>query len=123
MAEPYLERLTQMVERLELPRTSDISIEPRHFFSGAALYANRKICVSLSPMGLAVKLPVGIREKLISEGNGTEFRFFASGPIKREYVAISETILKDDEVLRKLLISSINFVTTLPNSYVADETG
>lgn len=113
MAEPYLKRLSQLVSRLELPRAREITLESRHFFSGAALYANGKICASLSPMGLAVKLPADMREDLIAEGKGNEFRFFASGPIKREYVALSEFILQDDEALKELLNSSIDFVTGL----------
>ena len=115
MAEPYLERLSQMVERLELPRTPGVSLEPRHFFSGAALYANAKILASLSPRGLAVKLPADNREKLISEGKGSEFRFFASGPIKREYVVLSESIIQDDEALVEIFNASINYVAGLPD--------
>jgi TfoX/Sxy family transcriptional regulator of competence genes len=122
MAEPYLDHLSHMVDRLELPQTPGVTLESKHFFSGAALYANGKICASLSPMGLAVKLPADIREELISEGKGTEFRFFASGPIKREYVALSETIIQDDEALGEILSTSVDYVTGLLEPDVVDET-
>ena len=123
MAEPYLERLSQMVSRLELSQARGVALESKHFFSGAALYANGKICASLSPMGLAVKLPADVRRSLIEESKGTEFQFFASGPIKREYVALLESILQDDETLREILNTSINYVASLRDSDVVGKTG
>ena len=34
--------------------SGDISLECKHFFSGAALYAEERICLSLTPAGVAV---------------------------------------------------------------------
>ena len=110
MAEPYFERLSQIVSRLELPRTPPVTLESKHFFSGAALYANGKICASLSPAGLALKLPPSTRLCLIEAGKGTEFRFFAKGPIKRDYVALSESTVRDEEALQDLIGASVNYV-------------
>jgi len=115
MAEPYLEPLSQMVSRLEL-QTPGVTLESKHFFSGAALYANGKICASLSPAGFALKLPADKRRSLIEEGAGAAFRFFANGPIKREYVMLSESIIQDDEVLQALIGSSVNYVVGRPGS-------
>ncbi len=116
MAEPYLERLTQLVDRLELTRTGEVTLENKHFFSGAALYANGKICALLSPNGLAVKLPAHIRRSLIKASKGSEYRFFAEGPIKREYLALSESLIRDDKSFRDLLVTSVNYVAGLPGS-------
>ena len=116
MAEPYLERLSLIAGRLELNRIRGVSLETKHFFSGAALYANEKICASLSPAGLALKLPAGMRQGLIEEGKGSEFRFFAKGPIKREYVNLSESITQDEWALQELIISSIDYVLDRPGS-------
>jgi len=68
MAEPYLERLSQITARLEPVLTGNLKLETKHFFSGAAVYANGKICASLSPTGFAVKLPAEVRSRLINEG-------------------------------------------------------
>ena len=119
MAEPYLERLSQMVGRLELLQTSGVTLESKHFFSGAALYANGKICALFSPTGFALKLPADVRQGLINRSKGTEFRFFANGPIKREYAALSESILGDDEALRELIGASVSYAAGVP-SYDAD---
>ena len=103
MAEPYLNDLSRIVERLEPIPLENVTLETKHFFSGAALYANGKICASLGPVGFAVKLPEDIRQSLISEGNADEFRFFEKGPIKREYALLSDAIIQDEKALRKLI--------------------
>ena len=109
MAEPYLDRLSQIIDRLGPVSAKNVNLKTKHFFSGAALYANGRICATLSPAGFAVKLPGGVRQSLISERKGKEFRFFAKGPIKREYVALSDSIVQDDEMLHKLISMSISF--------------
>lgn len=116
MAELYLERLSQIVGRLELLQTSGLTLEPKHFFSGAALYANGKICALFNPTGFALKLPADVRQGLINGSKGTEFRFFSNGPIKREYVALSKSIMRDDEALRELLGASVSYVVGVPDS-------
>ena len=118
VAEPYLGRLSLIIGRLELAPslvapTLGITLEPKHFFSGAALYANEKTCASLSPAGFALKFPAEMRQHLIKEGKGTEFRFFASGPIKREYVNLSESIVQDEAALQELILARIFYVLAL----------
>ena len=110
MAEPYLTRLRQIVDALRPLEIGGVMLVFKHFFSGAALYANGKIFASLSPVGLAVKLPLERRNSLIEEGNGMEFRFFPSGPIKKEYVALSEATIADEESLRELIESGVKYV-------------
>ena len=113
MAEPYLERLTQMVDGLEPLEIRGVTLKCKHFFSGAALYANGKICASLSPAGFALKLPETQRRRLISEGKGDEFRFFPNGPIKRDYAALSESVIQDKKVLQELVDESVRYVVRL----------
>ncbi len=112
MAEPYFERISQIIGGLGLTLPESVVLETKHFFSGAALYANGNICASLSPVGFAVKLPEEVRQSLISEGNADEFRFFEKGPIKREYVVLSEAIVQDAQALRKLLETSAKYAVS-----------
>ena len=122
VAEPYLERLAQIVDRLGPVSAENVTLETKHFFSGAALYANGRICASLSPAGFAVKLPAEVRQRLINEHKGKEFRFFAKGPIKREYVALSDSIVQDEEVLQKLVDMSARYaVGALGSNSLAEE--
>lgn len=111
MAKPYLEELTRKIKSLDLPHSKLVSLEFKHFFSGAALYANGNICASLSPTGFALKLPEETRGRLIEEGEGSEFRYFEKSPVKKEYVALSQFLVEDKKRLKSLLILSIRFVT------------
>ena len=112
MTEPYLTQLSQMIEPLQI---HGVILECKHFFSGAALYANGKICASLSPAGFAVKLPEDQKLKLIRTGKGEDFRFFPKGPIKRDYVALSDSVIENKNFLNDLLGSSVRYVLNVPS--------
>ena len=116
MAEPYLTRLAQIVDEIGPLHAGGVILESKHFFSGAALYANGKICASLSPAGFAIKLPGDARRSLIEEGQGTEFSFFPDGPVKQEYVALSEPKVSDGESIRELIALSVDYVLDAPDS-------
>jgi hypothetical protein len=86
IAEPYL---TQLLHLADLWNRADDRvgvIECRHFFSGAAAYRKGSIVASLTPVGLAFKVPDEVREALMQRGRATQLRYFPKAPIKREYV-------------------------------------
>ena len=111
MAQPYLEKLSRKIRILELVDSDDISLECKHFFSGAALYANGKICASLTPAGFGLKLPIEVRNRLIEDGDGHELRYFEKAPAKRGYAVLSQSVVEDPERLKSLLKLSIGYVT------------
>ena len=123
MAEPYLGRLSQIVAGLEPLPIDGLALECKHFFSGAALYANGKICASLGPVGFALKLPERHRQDLISAGKGEKFRFFPTGPVKREYVVLSESIIQDENELQEFVVASVNYVLGSPDSNIVVDNG
>jgi len=86
MAKAFLGELQTLASR-------HLSGEPqtacKHFFSGAALYANGVICASLTPVGLAFKLPAKLCSELIDCGAASELKYFAKSPVKRGYVLFS----------------------------------
>ena len=110
MAEPYLKMLSQKIEELNLPSSDQDLLECKHFFSGAALYADGKIIGSLTPVGFGLKLPADVRERLIKKGDGTELRYFEKAPVKRKYVLLSESVVDDPRALKELLDLSIRYV-------------
>ncbi len=111
MAEPYRERLATMLRQANRRRNaSGVRLECRHFFSGAALYANGTICASLTPVGFAVKLPEESRAAL-RKRRARPLRYFKGGPIKKEYVVLSAAAASEPAALRALLRESIWYVT------------
>jgi len=65
MTREYLEKLSAFIEKTTSDFSGGINLECKHFFSGAALYAEERICISLTPVGLAIKLPEETQDKLI----------------------------------------------------------
>ncbi len=66
----------------------DADLVCKRFFSGAALYANGKICASLTPVGLAFKLPQSRCENIIEEGKAEPLKYFERSPTKRGYILL-----------------------------------
>ena len=110
MAEPYLEIPAEKIAAADLPASDGVLLETRHFFSGAALYANGNICASLTPAGFGLKLPAEVRDRLIEKGEGRKLRYFAKAPIKKQYVALSQSVVDDPDALRSLLEQCIAYV-------------
>ncbi len=87
MAQPFLENLKALVDR-HLPAEQHLAC--KHFFSGAALYANGVMCASLTLVGLAFKFPPELRSEFIDSGVASSLKYFAKSPIKKGYVLFSD---------------------------------
>jgi len=86
MAKVYLEKLSQLISDLEIEDKVTAQLEVKHFFSGAALYANEVICASWSPAGLAFKLLESEVTELIASGKAKPLKYFEKGRVKKGYV-------------------------------------
>ena len=86
MAEPYLSELRALVEQWLVADPDVGEIECRHFFSGAAAYRDGAIVASLTPVGLAFKVPGTVRADLLDRGLAAPLRYFPDAPVKRDYV-------------------------------------
>ena len=114
MAKKYLDRLIAIVHRTTAKTVRGGRLECKHFFSGAALYVNGTICASLTPAGFAIKLPEASRAELLRTRRARRLRYFAAGPIKKEYVALARAIVANPAQLRRWLIASITYVAKPP---------
>ena len=114
MAKEYLDELSALIDKTASGSFKNIRLECKHFFSGAALYVNGKICMSLTPVGFAIKLPEESRNTLLKQKGTKPLRYFPEGPIKKDYVVLPKTILNDAKVLRQWIKLGIEYMTTLP---------
>ena len=87
MAQPHLDLLQQLVDSLGV-KMGDLSC--KHFFSGAAVYVNGKICASLTPNGLAFKLSESRCEEIIAAKIALPLQYFENSPIKRGYILLPD---------------------------------
>jgi len=85
MAKEFLEKLSGLILRLNIEKEVAYRIEIKHLFTGAALYANKVICASWSPVGLAFKLPEKEVASLISSGKARPLKYFPKGHVKKGY--------------------------------------
>ena len=108
MAKKYLDSMIELIDPLITEKFSGISFEYKHFFSGAALYANGKICMTLTPVGLALKLPEEYRESLIKEG-AKKLRYFPKAPVKKEYAVLSKKLIDDQTTFNNIIEVCVNF--------------
>ena len=90
MAKEYLEKLSGLISELKIENEVGLPMETKHFFSGAALYVNKKICASWSPLGLAFKLSEPEIHKLISSGKAKPLKYFPEGHIKKGYALFED---------------------------------
>ena len=101
IAEPFLTELSHLADQWMATDDRIGVIECRHFFSGAAAYRDGSIVASLTPVGLAFKVPDEIRDRLLSSGRAAPLRYFPKAPTKRDYVLFpsQETLTPSDGAL------------------------
>ena len=114
MAKEQLEQLTALIKQATLGKYKNTKLDCRHFFSGAAVYVNERICISLTPVGFAIKLPEESRNALLKQKGTKRLRYFPKAPIKKDYVVLPKTMLKDMRTLRHWIGVSIEYALTLP---------
>ena len=114
MAKEYLEKLSAFIEEATSDYAESIDLECKHFFSGAALYAEERICISLTPVGLAIKLPEETRDRLLKTKKAVPLRYFSGGPIKKDYVLFPGGAKNGKKTLHKYVNESIKYVLTTP---------
>ena len=110
MAKIFLDQLSRIIDRATSGRIGDVTVECKHFFSGAAVYANGRICASLTPVGFAIKLPKESRDILFKRRGVKPLRYFAKGSVKKEYVVLPKTLIGDPNGIRGLLEISVAYV-------------
>ncbi len=113
MAKEYLEKLEALLAPAVRKLPPEVRLEVKHFFSGAAAYADGRICITLTPVGLALKLPEDSRARLEKKG-AKPLRYFPDGPIKKDYVVVPRSYREDRRKLAIWARKSIDHALTLP---------
>ena len=79
-------------------------LECRHFFSGAAAYRDGSIAATLTPVGLAFKVPAEVHDTLLSGGHAVPLRYFPKAPVKRNYVLFPSEFALDASAAVRLIL-------------------
>lgn len=113
MVDSYLRELRSLLDEMGAGLESSTEIECKHFFSGAAAYADGRVFMSLTPVGLGLKLPEPELAALMGRG-GTPLRYFPKAPVKKGYAVVPDSIRGDEEQLGRLVEASIEYCRSLP---------
>lgn len=108
MVASYLEALQSLLGRVGPNAEPSAAITCKHFFAGAAAYADGRIFMTWTPIGLALKLPQASRDAWLEKG-ATALRYFPNGPIKKQYIVVPGTLHQDEALLAPLVRESIGF--------------
>jgi TfoX/Sxy family transcriptional regulator of competence genes len=111
MAKEYLEKLSSLICELHIEDEIGFSMETKHFFSGAALYVNKVICVSWSPAGLAFKLPEHEVNRLIRSGKAKQLQYFPKGHVKKGYALFENPSDEKPDQWKQYFITAIQQVS------------
>lgn len=114
MAESHVSDLQSLVGRLAVRTGGTDAIACKRFFNGAAAYVDGRIFMTLTPVGLALKLPERDRTLLLAAG-ARPLRYFPKAPIKKEYVILPDGLAEDEGALASVVETSVSFVSGRPN--------
>jgi len=115
MVAAHLTTLQSLLEQAVSRHEPGIDFECKHFFSGAAAYANGRIFMTLTSVGLALKLPPASQDVLIGKG-AKPLRYFPTGPIKKDYVVVPKPMVSDVDALAPWIAKSVLFSQTVPKA-------
>ena len=118
MVAAHLDALRSLLAAVSPKLDREVVTECKHFFSGAAAYANGRIFMSLTSVGLALKLPAEPQAELTRRG-AKPLRYFPQGPIKKDYVVVPDEIVRDAGALAPWVAKSILFSQVFPKPRAA----
>ena len=113
MTQPYVTQLKALIERVDPTWPPNATIEVKHFFGGAAAFVEGRIFMSLTKVGLALKLPQRVRLKLFESGNASELRYFSKSPVKKQYALMSDQYVHEAKPAKLWIETSAAYVVTL----------
>ena len=111
MVKEYFDKLSNLIKESDLEAEIEFPTEVKDFFTGAAFHVDKEIRVTLSPVGLAFKLPEKAVEKLIKSGSAIPLKYFPKGHIKKEYALFESPDLTNIEQWKKYILESIQSKT------------
>ncbi len=109
-AQAYLRQLDALLKQIAPTLLRRSRLERKRFFSGGAVYADGRIFMTLTAVGLALKLPEDASTALLRQG-GMPLRYFAKGHVKKVYVVVPEAIANDRYALGRWIERSVLYVT------------
>ena len=105
---------TALQKRVEAAAPADIDLRFKAMFGGIGAYADGRMFLSLSDVGLALKLGEADRAVLLQRKGAKPLQYEPSMPPSKTYVVVPDAMLADRETLRIWISKSAAFVKSQP---------
>jgi TfoX/Sxy family transcriptional regulator of competence genes len=109
----HIERIKRLIEKLNsvglLSQFLEDDLQIKNFFGGGAAYVQDQIFLTMTKVGLALKLSDTDLDTIMKKG-GKELRYFPKGHIKKQYAIIPEKIFRNQKDISIWITRSIKFV-------------
>ena len=86
-------------KKMEAAMPSNVVWRFKPMFGGIGVYANDKMCVSLSDIGLAVKLAGDEYAALLKLKGAKPLQYEPGAPVSKTYVVVPQTMLSEPKAL------------------------
>jgi TfoX/Sxy family transcriptional regulator of competence genes len=90
----------------------EIELRFRPMFGGISVYAHGWMFISLSDVGLALKLGEAERQELLSLKGARPLQYEPDAPPSKSYVVVPDAMLSDTKALQSWIAKSAAFVRT-----------
>jgi TfoX/Sxy family transcriptional regulator of competence genes len=104
-------RLQSHVEAAAPP---NIELRFKPMFGGIGVYADGRMCISLSDVGLALKLGEAERAELLKLKGAKPLQYEPSAPPSKSYVVVPASMLTDRAALGRWIAVSAAFARAAP---------
>ncbi len=100
----------ELQKRVAAAAPLELELRFRPMFGGIGAYAFGKMCMSLSDVGLALKLGEPERTELLAIKGAAPLQYAPGAPPSKSYVVVPDSLLADSRRLRTWIERSAAFV-------------
>ncbi|MBI3677540.1 MAG: TfoX/Sxy family protein [Proteobacteria bacterium] len=107
---PHIPANLQKIVEKAAPLEIELRCKP--MFGGIGAYAFGRMCMSLSDVGLALKLGEAERQALLRLKGAKPLQYAPDAPPSKSYVVVPDAMLSDLKMLQSWIARSADFVRT-----------
>jgi len=104
----------KLQSHVEAAAPPDIELRFKPMFGGIGVYADGRMCISLSDVGLALKLGEADRARLLKLKGAKPLQYEPDAPPSKSYVVVPGSMLTDRAALGRWIAASAAFARTAP---------
>ncbi len=104
----------KLQSHVEAAAPPDIELRFKPMFGGIGVYADGRMCISLSDVGLALKLGNADRARLLKLKGAKALQYEPDAPPSKSYVVVPDAMLTDRTELGRWIAISAAFARAEP---------